>query len=157
MKALLTCSVAAFALLSGSVALAADKKAAEAEPYYTYKVENFAIEEPIGGKTGDAERGAQLVVDQKTGNCIACHLLPIEGAEFPGQIGPPLFAIGARYTPAQLRVRVVNQKIINPMTIMPGFYRNPKELNAVGKKYRGKTILTAQQVEDVVAWLASVK
>jgi sulfur-oxidizing protein SoxX len=68
-----------------------------------------------------------------------------------------LQAIGARYTAAQIRLRIVDEQQVNPMTIMPGFYRDPKLGNRVANDYWGKTFLTAQQVEDLVAYLVTLK
>lgn len=135
----------------------AEKNKVPDEPFYPWKASNFAIENPIGNKQGNAERGKQVAMARKKGNCIACHMLPIEDAEFPGQIGPPLVAVGARYNPAQLRLRIANQQLVNPATIMPPYYIDPAELHNVKKKFRGKTILTAQEVEDVVVYLSSLK
>ena len=134
----------------------AEKKSAP-EPFFAWTATNLAIEEPIGGKQGISENGKKVVLDRKKGNCLACHMLPIEDAEFPGQIGPPLLAVGARYSPAQLRLRIANLQLVNPATIMPPYYIDPAQLNNVKKKFRGKTILTAQEVEDVVAYLSSLK
>jgi sulfur-oxidizing protein SoxX len=83
--------------------------------------------------------------------------LPIAGIEAYGTIGPPLAGIAARLSVPQIRMRVVDSRDINPMSIMPGFYRDPRLINRPGKKYRGRTFLTAQQVEDVIAYLATLK
>lgn len=155
MKHIIT-SLVVPALIS-PILVCADKGKVPDEPFYPWKADNFAIEEPIGGKQGNAERGKQLALDRKKGNCIACHMLPVEDAEFPGQLGPPLVAIGTRYSPAQIRLRVANDQLINPATIMPPYYIDPNELNNVKKKFRGKTILSAQETEDVVAYLSSLK
>ena len=155
MKHIITSLIFA-ALMLPAPALAEKSKVPD-EPFYPWKAENFAIEAPIGDRQGNAERGKQLVMDRKKGNCIACHMLPIEDAEFPGQLGPPLVAIGARYSPAQIRLRVANEQLINPATIMPPYYIDPNELNNVKKKFKGKTILSAQEVEDVVVYLSSLK
>ena len=118
---------------------------------------DYAIEEPLCGLDGDALRGQQVVSDSHTGNCLACHQLPIPGIEAYGTIGPPLQGIASRFTEAQIRVRIVDTRNINPMSIMPGFYRDPRLINRPGKPYRGKTFLTAQQVEDVIAYLVTLK
>lgn len=143
--------------LSGGVSGEDRKKQQAAEPYYEWKVDNFAINEPIGGKVGDPEKGAKLVLERKKGNCIACHVMPGVDAAFPGQIGPPLTGLASRYTEGMIRLRVVDEKMINPATIMPGYYRHWKHYNNVKKKFRNKTILTAQEVEDVVAFLMTFK
>lgn len=143
---------------SGRPAMAAsDPTSAGGEPYYEWTMENRAIAAPIGGKRGDAERGRRLSTERAKGNCIACHVLPIPDAEFPGELGPPLVGVGKRLSEGEIRLRVVDSKQINPATIMPGYYRDPKLLNHVKKKFRGKTVLSAQEVEDLVAYLVTLK
>jgi sulfur-oxidizing protein SoxX len=127
------------------------------EPYCEWKVENFEIDEPLCGYAGDAERGKAIATDGSKGNCLACHLLPVDGIEAYGTIGPPLAGIGSRQTEGFIRLRVVDTRNINPMSIMPGFYRDPKLINRPGKTYIGRTFLTAQQVEDVIAYLVTLK
>jgi sulfur-oxidizing protein SoxX len=127
------------------------------EDYCSWEVKDYAIEEPLCGLDGDALRGKRVVSDSHTGNCLACHQLPIPGIEAYGTIGPPLQGIASRFTEAQIRVRIVDTRNINPMSIMPGFYRDPRLINRPGKPYRGKTFLTAQQVEDVIAYLVTLK
>jgi sulfur-oxidizing protein SoxX len=139
------------------IACAGPGRAADGEPYYDWSAENGAIAAPIGGKRGDAERGRELSFDRSEGNCIACHALPIAEAEFPGEIGPPLLGVGARLSEGQIRLRVVDAKLVNPNTIMPGYYRHPSHFNHVKKKYRGQTLLSAQDVEDLVAYLVTLK
>ena len=127
------------------------------ENYCSWEVKDYAIEEPLCGLDGDALRGKQVVSDSHLGNCLACHQLPIPDIEAYGTIGPPLQGIASRFTEAQIRVRIVDTRNINPMSIMPGFYRDPRLINRPGKPYRGKTFLTAQQVEDVIAYLVTLK
>jgi len=151
----LTFSVLLFPLTSTSAD--APSEMPPAEPYCEWKVEDFAINEPLCGYAGDAERGRAIATDGSRGNCLACHLLPVDGIEAYGTIGPPLAGIGARQTEGFIRLRVVDTRNINPMSIMPGFYRDPKLINRPGKPYIGRTFLTAQQVEDVIAYLVSLK
>lgn len=127
------------------------------ESYCNWTVENFAIEEPLCGYAGDANRGKAIASDGNKGNCLACHRLPIDGIEAYGTIGPALAGIGSRQTEGFIRLRVVDTRNINPMSIMPGFYRDPKLINRPGKPYIGRTFLTAQQVEDVIAYLVTLK
>mgnify|MGYP001823550162 FL=1 len=131
--------------------------AALPDHYCSWDVKDVAIEEPLCGLDGDALRGKQIVSDSHLGNCLACHQLPIPGIEAYGTIGPPLQGIASRYTQAQIRIRIVDTRNINPMSIMPGFYRDPRLINRPGKPYRGKPFLTAQQVEDVIAYLVTLK
>lgn len=112
---------------------------------------------PLTDKPGDPAAGKKAFTDRKLGNCLACHALKQLNKEpFHGNIGPALDGVGSRYSAAELRLRIANPKAINPDTIMPGFYKK-EGLHRVMKKFEGKTILTAQQVEDVVAFLASLK
>jgi len=131
--------------------------AALPENYCDWVVKDYAIEEPLCGLSGDALRGKKIASDSHMGNCLACHQLPIPGIEAYGTIGPPLQGIASRLTEAQIRVRIVDTRNINPMSIMPGFYRDPRLINRPAKTYRGKTFLTAQQVEDVIAYLVTLK
>jgi sulfur-oxidizing protein SoxX len=130
---------------------------ASAETYCQWQVTNYAIEQPLCGYTGNAERGKAIASDGSKGNCLACHQLPIEGIEAYGTIGPPLAGIGSRQSEGFIRLRVVDTRNINPMSIMPGFYRDPKLINRPGKPYIGRTFLSAQQVEDVIAYLVTLK
>jgi sulfur-oxidizing protein SoxX len=126
-------------------------------PYFAWRVDNFAIEEPIGGRHGDAERGRAIAGDGSRGNCLACHQLPIPEEPYFGNIGPPLTGIGARQSVGMLRLHVVDQSRFNPETVMPGYYRPPQQLHRVAPGLEGRTWLNAQEIEDVVAYLASLK
>jgi sulfur-oxidizing protein SoxX len=130
---------------------------AQVEPYCHWQVEEFAIKKSLCGLAGNAGRGKLIVSDSNKGNCLACHQLPIEGIEAYGTIGPPLEGVGARLTEGFIRLRVVDTRNINPMSIMPGFYRDPSLINRPRKDYSGRTFLTAQQVEDVIAYLVTLK
>ena len=127
------------------------------EPYCKWEMKKLSINEPLCGLAGNAQRGKVIMTDSSQGNCVACHQLPVEGVEAFGNLGPPLFGVGSRYSEGFLRLRVVDTKQINPMSIMPGFYRDPALLHRPGKAYIGRTFLTAQQVEDVVAYLVTLK
>jgi sulfur-oxidizing protein SoxX len=132
----------------------------QAEPvpsYCQWQAVDFAIATPLCGLQGEASRGRALAADSHAGNCLACHRMPIPEADFHGTVGPPLHGIGARYTAAQIRLRIVDEQAINPMTIMPGFYRDPAKANRIADDYHGRTMLTAQQVEDLVVYLATLK
>ncbi|MCW8962876.1 MAG: hypothetical protein OQL16_03690, partial [Gammaproteobacteria bacterium] len=100
---------------------------ASAEPiplptdYCHWEVKNFAIEEPLCGLQGDAERGRKIAADNHGGNCLACHMMPIPEEPLHGTVGPPLYGVGARLTEGQIRLRIVDEQKVNPITIMPGF------------------------------------
>ncbi len=144
------------ALLSFSSAFAEQSASAEL-PYFDWKVEDFAIQEPLGGLSGDAKRGKAIAGNQSRGNCLACHLLPIPEEPFFGNLGPALTGIGSRQQVGMLRLHVVDQSRFNPETVMPGYYRTPAQLNRVATDLKGKTWLNAQEIEDVVAYLVSLK
>lgn len=126
------------------------------EPYLAWQAENLAIAEPLGGLRGDAARGREIVIERARGNCIACHLLPIPEHPMHGNLAPPLAGVGARLSAGELRLRVVDQKLVNPETIMPAFYRDPARYNRPHPDY-ARPILSAQEVEDVVAYLVTLK
>jgi sulfur-oxidizing protein SoxX len=114
------------------------------------------IEAPLTGQAGDPARGREIAIDRKQGNCLACHVMPIPEQAFHGEVGPDLSKIGGALSEGELRLRIVDSKVVNPDTIMPAFYRNDG-FERVLKKFQGKTILSAQQVEDVVAYLMTLK
>jgi len=121
-----------------------------------YEVVEVGIPMSLTGEPGDPKEGRKLVIDRKKGNCLACHHLPISEQADHGAIGPDLSQVSSRLTTAQLRLRIVDSKQINPATIMPAFYRIDG-LHRVAKEFQGKPILTAGEVEDVVAYLATLK
>jgi sulfur-oxidizing protein SoxX len=127
------------------------------QAYCDWEMKDFAIARPLCGLKGDPLRGRALAADSHAGNCLACHEMPIPEESFHGTIGPSLDAVGARYSAAQIRLRIVNEQQINPMTIMPGFYRHPNLVNRVADAFWGQTFLSAQQVEDLVAYLVTLK
>lgn len=129
----------------------------QAEPYVQWEMKNYAVDGSLAGLKGDPRRGRKIAIARGKGNCLACHRLPIPEEEFHGTVGPPLYDIGARLTEGQIRLRIIDEKQVNPMTIMPGFYRDPRHFYRVLDEYEGKTILTPQEVEDVVAYLRTLR
>ena len=115
-----------------------------------------AIPEPLAGKPGDPARGRQIVLDRAIGNCLICHRLPEAGEPFQGDLGPSLAGVGRRLSRGQIRLRIVDQSRLNPATVMPPYYRIDG-LNRVAAQYRGRPALSAEQIEDVVAYLATLK
>lgn len=104
---------------------------------------------------GDPARGRQVVMGRDS-NCLLCHSVPESGPRFMGNLGPPLAGVGARLTEGQLRLRIADSARLNPDTIMPPYYRTDG-LNRVGEAWRGKPVLDAQQVEDTVAYLLTLR
>lgn len=121
-------------------------------------VEDMAIDRPLTDAPGDPESGRELFAARKLGNCLACHAnADMSEMNFHGEIGPALDGVGDRWNEAELRAIVVDPKaIFGDATIMPAFYRD-SGYNRVLHDFEGKTILTAQQVEDVVAYLKTLK
>lgn len=136
------------------VAAVAGCAAAPPEGLSPYRVDGDAIRERLAAP-GDAARGRQ-VVSSRDSNCLLCHSVPDAGVRFMGNLGPPLGGVAARLSEAQLRLRVVDSMRLNPDTIMPSYYRMDG-LNQVGKAWRGRPVLTAQQVEDTVAYLLTLR
>jgi sulfur-oxidizing protein SoxX len=96
------------------------------------------------------------VLDPARGNCLICHPMPIAEAEFHGDVAPDLAGVGSRYSAGEIRLRVVDAKRLTPDGVMPAYHR-AEGLHRVLKEYRGKPILTRQEVEDVVAYLMTLK
>lgn len=115
-----------------------------------------AIPASLTGKAGDAARGRAIVANRNVGLCLLCHSGPIAEERFQGDLAPSLAGAGSRWSEGQLRLRIVDGARLNPDTIMPPYYRN-SGLQRVARNFEGKTILTAEQVEDVVAYLATLK
>jgi L-cysteine S-thiosulfotransferase len=105
---------------------------------------------------GDALKGRSIVSNRQVGLCLLCHSAPIPEERFQGNIGPSLAGVGARWNIDELRQRVAYSRSINPQSVMPN-YLQTDSLNRVAPAQQGKSILSAQQVEDVVAFLATLK
>jgi sulfur-oxidizing protein SoxX len=114
-----------------------------------------AIPASLTGAPGDAARGRMLVLDRGS-TCILCHSGPFPEAKFQGDLAPSLAGAGSRWSEGQLRLRLVDASRLNPATIMPSFYR-VEGLERVGAPWRDKPILSAEQIEDVVAYLVSLR
>ena len=115
-----------------------------------------AIDAPLTEVPGDAVRGRAIVVNRQLGLCLLCHAGPFAEERFQGNMGPDLTGAGARWSEGQLRLRLVDGRRVNPQTLMPS-YRRTEGLERVGAAWRGKAVLSAQQVEDVVAFLRTLK
>lgn len=121
-----------------------------------YQIVHGAIPEPLIEQPGDPDRGRRVVLDRQGGDCIVCHAMPLPQRQFHGTLGPPLDGVGSRYTAGELRLRLVDPKIVNPHTVMPA-YNKVTGLSRVLPRYQGQPMLTAQQIEDVVAYLLTLK
>ena len=115
-----------------------------------------AMEAPLTGQPGDPVRGRQIVENRQLSACLLCHSGPFPEERFQGNMAPDLKGAGARWSEAQLRLRMVDARTLNPATIMPPYYV-VENMNRVAPAFRGKPILTAEQIEDVVAFLTTLK
>ncbi len=118
-----------------------------------YTVQNYAITQPLAEAPGDAARGMDILAARSRGNCLSCHQAPLD-EPFQGNTGPSLTAVAKRYNAAQLRLRLVDPKQINPETMMPAYFRK-EGFYRVAPEYADKSILSAQEIEDVIAALMS--
>lgn len=110
----------------------------------------------LTGTPGDAARGRAIVADRTRGLCLLCHSGPIPEERFQGNLAPPLDGAGARWSPGQLRLRIADARRLNPDTIMPSYLRDDG-FNRVAPAWRGKSVLAPQEIEDVVAYLVTLR
>lgn len=111
----------------------------------------------LTGAPGDPVKGRAVFANRKQGNCLACHTnSEMSDQSFHGEVGPTLDGVGDRYEEAQLRGILVNSKNTFEGSIMPSFYRLVNGVRTM-EKFEGKTILTAEQVEDVLAYISTLK
>ena len=115
-----------------------------------------AIPKSLTGASGDASRGRAIVLDRHVGLCLLCHSGPFPEERFQGNLAPSLAGVASRLSEGQIRLRIIDASRVNPQTIMPPYFRTDG-LQHVAPAYRGKTVLTAEQIEDVVAFLVTLK
>jgi sulfur oxidation c-type cytochrome SoxX len=128
---------------------------ARADELLPYKIVGDGIPQSLTGTPGDAARGRALVLARTT-TCILCHSGPFPETRFQGDLAPDLSGAGNRWTMSQLRLRLVDASRFNAETIMPSYYRNDGLLR-VGRNFSGKPILSAAEIEDIVAFLAALR
>ena len=126
------------------------------EPLLPYEIVGDAIPAPLTGTAGDPLRGRAIILDRQLGTCLLCHTGPFPEERFQGTLAPNLSGAGSRWSAGQLRLRLVDATRLNPDTIMPPYYR-VDGLTRVGSAWRGKPILTAGEIEDVVAFLSRLR
>jgi sulfur-oxidizing protein SoxX len=142
---------AAIAVFGASMAIAAHVKP------MAVSFTNGAVEAALTATAGDAANGRKVFANRKQGNCLACHMNSDMAEEsFHGEVGPPMDEVADRWTEAELRGIVTNSKMMFEGTIMPAFYVDSGYTRPLDE-FAGKSILTAQQVEDVVAYLMTLK
>lgn len=143
----------------GAIALASMGMSipATAQPVLApYVIVGDSIPEPLTGTNGDAGRGRAVVTNRQVGLCLLCHSGPFPEERLQGNLAPDLGGAGSRWSEGQLRMRMVDPARFNPATIMPAYYR-VEGLNRVAAAFRGKPVLTAEQIEDVVAFLVTLR
>ena len=128
---------------------------AGAQALRPYTVVGDAIPDPLTNARGDVARGRALVVERSS-TCILCHSGPFPEQKFQGDLAPDLSGSGSRWSEGQLRLRLVDASRLNAATIMPSYYR-VAGLDRVGTTWRGKPILSAEQIEDIVAYLITLR
>lgn len=124
-------------------------------PAAEWTIDGDRIDHSLTGRRGDPVAGRALVADRQRAACVLCHVVPGAAEAEMGNLGPSLEGVGSRLSAGQLRLRLVDPTRVRPEVAMPAFFR--KDLNEVAAAYRGQTLLSAQQIEDAVAWLESLK
>ncbi|MDB5510480.1 MAG: hypothetical protein JWL93_2949 [Hyphomicrobiales bacterium] len=127
-----------------------------AEDPARYVIENGAIASPLTGQPGDPARGRKIVAERQKGLCLLCHQGPFPEERFQGDLAPTLAGAGSRLSEGELRLRLVDGTKVNPETIMPSYYRTD-HLQRVPPAFAGRTLLTAAEIEDVVAFLSTLR
>jgi L-cysteine S-thiosulfotransferase len=111
---------------------------------------------PLTDTPGDPDRGRAIVADRQVGLCLLCHSGPFPEVPFMGTLAPDLSGVGARLIEPEIRDRLIDSRALNPDTIMPAYF-STDGLTRVAEGWQGRTILTAQQIEDVTAYLTTLK
>jgi L-cysteine S-thiosulfotransferase len=133
-----------------------DPAARAAEQLASFTIAGDAVPAPLTATPGDPARGRAILVDRRIGLCLLCHSGPFPEQRLQGDLGPDLAGVGSRLSRGQLRLRLIDAGRLNANTIMPPYYRT-EGLTLVASAYAGKPILTAQQIEDVVVFLATLQ
>jgi len=143
------------AVMSVATAIALCVGARAQGPLRPYRVVGDAVPQSLTGVPGDPARGRAIVIKRES-TCLLCHAGPFPEERFQGNLAPDLKGAGARWSEGELRLRMVDATRLNPATIMPSYYRLDG-LVRVAPNFRGKPVLTAEQIEDVVAYLKTLK
>ncbi len=143
-------------LAIGAAIVVTNPVLAEEAPLRAFGVVGDAIPASLTGTAGDASRGRAIVANRQVGLCLLCHTGPFPEERFQGSLAPDLHGAGSRWSAAQLRLRLVDSSRLKPDTIMPSYYRID-HLTRVGRAWQGKPVLTAQEIEDVVSFLTTLR
>ena len=128
---------------------------ADTNKFFEIDKKNFLAVKIIEDLKGNKEKGKKIFISRKV-NCLSCHEAPIIEEKFQGNFGPSLSGIGSRYNKEELRLRVIDAKSINPDSIMPSYFKKIK-FERTPAIFFNKPILSAQEVEDLVEYLYSLK
>lgn len=115
-----------------------------------------AVVQSLTGSAGDPARGRAIIADRQKGFCLLCHGGPFPEEPLQGNLAPSLAGAGSRWNEGQLRLRLMDNKRVNPESIMPAYHRI-EGLNRVGAIWRDRPILSAAEIEDVLAFLMGLK
>jgi L-cysteine S-thiosulfotransferase len=115
-----------------------------------------AIPQSLTGKPGDSAQGRVIAFARDRGNCPVCHVMPAPDEKLHGNVGPRLVGVADRLSEGQMRLRLVDARRLNPASMMPSYYRLGG-LKRVAAVYAGKTVLTAEEIEDVLAYLMTLR
>jgi len=130
--------------------------ASKAEELVPVMVEGDSIPRPLTARPGDATRGREIAFNRERGNCIVCHVIPAPDDRTHGDVGPSLRGVAGRLSEGQMRLRLADGRRLNAASLMPSYYR-VDGLNRVARQYAGKPALTAQEIEDVLAYLMTLR
>jgi len=148
--------VASLLALAVAMLLPAVSSAQQPAGLSALRVAGDAIPDSLTGVPGNAARGRAIVASRQTGLCLLCHAGPLPEERFQGNLAPDLAGAGKRWSEGQLRLRVVDARRLNPQTLMPAYYQ-ADGLDRVGAAWQGQPVLAAQQIEDVVAFLRTLR
>jgi sulfur-oxidizing protein SoxX len=144
-------------LMLAALCVALSGLGAKAQEPIKLAIVDDSLPQSLTGQAGNADAGKKVFLTRTLGNCLACHeVTSLKSEEFHGEFGPSLDGVAGRYSAAQLRLIVADPKRLFADTVMPAFYKNDG-FSRVRPQFAGKSILTAAQVEDVVAFLQTLK
>lgn len=143
------------AMVAALALLAIIPSQVRAQALRPYEIVGDAIPQSLTGAIGDPARGRAIVLDRQKGLCLLCHTGPFPEQRFQGNLAPDLTGAGTRWSEGQLRLKIVDSRQLNPATIMPPYY-TMDGLVRVGRNWQDKPVLSAEQVEDVVAFLTTL-
>lgn len=149
-------AVAVATALAGATGSAAASGRAVAPPIAADTVVGDAVPRALTATPGDALRGRAIVADRRVGLCLLCHPGPIPEERSQGDLAPDLAGAGARWSEGQLRLRLIDARRLNAATIMPSYHRLDGG-RRIGEAWQGKPVLDAQQIEDVIAYLVTLR